>query len=155
MLYPFFDVIPKSKIPSIHYKMTETTDLKWISGREAGLRLINGLRQLVDRWCRASVVVTLTMSRAGGGKQSELERPELREWAWERWASKMRWEWAWERWLQRWDESEWERWLQRWDESEWERERKRGTVERPELKRVMSFREMSFRVNERKRGMVW
>ena len=109
MLYPFFDVIPKSKIPSIHYKMTETTDLKWISGREAGLRLINGLRQLVDRWCRASVVVTLTMSRAGGGKQSELERPELREWAWERWASKMRWEWAWERWLQRWDESEWER----------------------------------------------
>ena len=50
MLYPnkknptFFDVIPilwfipKSKIPSIHMKKTETTDLKWIGGREVGLR---------------------------------------------------------------------------------------------------------------------
>ena len=62
MLYPFFDVIPKSKIQSIHYKMTETIDLKWIGGREVGLR---------------RSAVTLTMSRAGDGKQSELERDEL------------------------------------------------------------------------------
>ena len=48
MLYPFFDVIPKSKIPSIHMKKIETIDLKWIGGREVGLRRIGsvGLRRI-------------------------------------------------------------------------------------------------------------
>ena len=79
-LTTFFDVIPKSKIPSIHMKKTETTDLKWIDRREVGLRRsvawVWGDRRrgserdgrlgwLVGRWHRASVGV---------------ERPELREW---------------------------------------------------------------------------
>ena len=58
------------------------------SGFEAdgglGMRLISGLGWLVGRWHQASVTAT---SRAGGGKQSELTRPKLKEWAWERWAS--------------------------------------------------------------------
>ena len=102
----FFDVIPKSKIPSIHMKKTETTDLKWISGREVGLRrlatwvwvrwqrryevdgsvglrLIVGLGWLVGQWCRASVAATLRMSQAGGDESEterwEFERVSLRE----------------------------------------------------------------------------
>ena len=132
MLYPFFDVIPKSKIPSIHYKMIETTDLKWIDGREVALRWMAawvwGWSVAWDGWWVSDVELRW-WRRWRWVELTAINRVSLRDQSWERWAWEMRWEWAWERWLQRWDER----------------------VERLELKRVMSFREMSFRVNERER----
>ena len=101
----FFDVIPKSKNHQhpLQNDRDNWPEVDW--QKRSGFEAIGGLGRLVGWWRQASVAVTLTMSRASGGKQSELERPELREWAWERWALEMKWEWAWERWA---SEMSWE-----------------------------------------------
>ena len=121
-LTTFFDVIPKSKIPSIHMKKTETTDLKWIDGREVGLR--RSAACVWGRWRRGSEadwwlgtaggLVTLSF---GGG---EVEDESSRQW--------------WNREVRVW-ESELERVLR--DESfKWEWRSERGTMGIKECKKI-------------------